>query len=114
MCRNEGTEESWVLSSHFLPGFDFSDQVRIAMETSIDNSVESLYPSEDYMITVPISIGVFVAVFTSLFLAVSYLPSITSTTLQLRTGVIPTLAEQKLNQYRAAVSRIHRSVLRYC
>ena len=97
-----------------LPGLDFLDQVRIAMETSIDNSVESLYPSEDYMITVPISIGVVVAVFTSLFLAVSYLPSITSTTLQLRTGVVPTLSEQKLNQYRAAVSRIHRNVLRYC
>ena len=73
------------------------------MEQSIDDSVESLYPNDDYMINIPLVIGVIIAILTSLFLAVSYLPSITSTTLQLRTGVIPTLSEEKLNQYRAAV-----------
>ena len=78
--------------------------IQQAMEESIDETVDSLYPNEEYMVTVPFYVGMVFAVMTSLFLAVNYLPSITSTTLQLRTGVIPTLSEMKLNQYRAAVS----------
>eukprot|EP00977_Amphora_coffeiformis_P018301 scaffold6378_cov176-Amphora_coffeaeformis.AAC.12 len=88
-------------------------QIEAAMQQGIDDSVDSLYPNERFMLTFPLTITVIVAVLTSLFLAVNYLPSITSTTLQLRSGVIPTLTEKKLNQYRAAVS-IHSPIRLRC
>lgn len=88
-------------------GLSFHDVYQVIYEGTqdvIDQSVNSLYPEEEYMLTIPFVIGTIVAVLTSTFLAVSYLPSITSTTLQLRTGVIPTLSDKELNKYRAAVS----------
>lgn len=59
------------------------NQIQAAMEQSIDHGVDSLYPNEKYMLTIPLTVTTIMAVITSLFLAVSYLPSITSTTLQL-------------------------------
>lgn len=75
---------------------------RDAVKQSVNHSVDSLYPAQLYMLTVPMIIGVAVAVIIALILAVSYLPSMTSTILQLRSGVIPTLHEETLEKYRKA------------
>jgi len=80
------------------------DQVRRAMESAVDSTVDSLYPDEEYMITIPVVAGIIVALIVSAFLALGYLPSVTATYIQLRTGVIPTLTDDLLHRYRAAVS----------
>jgi preprotein translocase subunit SecY len=46
------------------------------------------------------------AFFTSIYLATTFLPSITSTILQLRSGVIPTLRHKDFNKYRVAPDQV--------
>ena len=65
---------------------------------------EALLPSEGYMLTVPVAFGAIAAFLTAFFLALCYLPSVTSTTLKLRSGVMPTLHSSKLITYRKGVS----------
>ena len=79
------------------------NQFESAMIESVDDTVKSLYPSTVHMVTIPVVVGTAAAVLTSVFLAVNYLPSVTATTFQLRTGVIPTLGDPKLNVFRASV-----------
>lgn len=77
------------------------------IQNSLDESINSMYPKDSYMITLPLIVATIMALIVSTLLAVSYLPSITSTTLQLRSGVIPSLTDKELNKYRVAVSRLH-------
>lgn len=79
-------------------------QVQQAMESAVDSTVDSLYPDEEYMITIPFIFGLITALLTAASLALGYLPSVTATYIQLRTGVIPTLTDKLLHRYRAAVS----------
>jgi hypothetical protein len=76
------------------------DITRNALQQSVNQSVDSLYPSQLYMLTIPMTFAL--AVIVALSLAVSYLPSITSTILQLQSRVIPTLHEETLEKYRKA------------
>lgn len=78
-------------------------QVSAAMEDAVNSSVDSLYPEEEYMITIPIIFGTIAALLTSASLALGYLPSVSATYIKLRTGVIPTLTDDLLLRYRAAV-----------
>jgi hypothetical protein len=103
MPQQDGLTQLTFLKGAGLDADLLISQIERALQQSVDESVDSLYPSQEYMLTVPIAIGVAVAVLVSLYLAVSYLPSITATILQLRSGVIPTLSDKKLNSYRAAV-----------
>jgi hypothetical protein len=75
------------------------------MEDAVNSSVDSLYPQEEYMITIPIIFGTIAALLTSASLALGYLPSVAATYIKLRTGVIPTLTDDLLHRYRAAVRR---------
>jgi dolichyl-phosphate-mannose--protein O-mannosyl transferase len=52
------------------------------------------------------AIGTAVAFLTSIYLAVTFLPSITSTILQLRSGAIPTLHDKDFNKYRVAPDQV--------
>mmetsp|Transcript_18634 Transcript_18634/g.35444 ORF Transcript_18634/g.35444 Transcript_18634/m.35444 type:complete len:1067 (-) Transcript_18634:77-3277(-) len=61
---------------------------------------EALLPSEEYMLTVPVALGAIAAFLTAFLLALSYLPSVTSTTLKLRSGVLPTLNSSKIITYK--------------
>ena len=54
------------------------------------------------MITVPLVIGVIVAFVVALNLSVNYIPSVTSTILKLRSGLIPLVGNPLLRQYRSA------------
>ena len=71
-----------------------------ALQAAADASVDSLYPAQKYMVLIPCIIGCTVAFLTAVSLAITYIPSVMSTTLQLRSGVIRTLRNRRFNQYR--------------
>jgi hypothetical protein len=91
-------------------GFDsgtVTEIARQAMNAAAQSSIDSLYPAEPYMISIPIIVGSVVAFLTALSLAITYLPSVTATTLKLRSGVIPTFRDQKnFEQYRVASDQV--------
>jgi hypothetical protein len=81
---------------------DVLDSIRGQAASTLDAATSSLYPNELYMITVPMGFVIFFAVFTALQLAISYLPSVTTTIIQLRTGVVPSLGNSDFQKYRVA------------
>jgi hypothetical protein len=86
-------------------GFDvvaLQSTLQAALDDAAKTSVDSLYPSSDYMYAF---IGTAFAFLTSVYLAVTFLPSITSTILQLRSGVIPTLNTKDFNKFRVATNQ---------
>lgn len=89
-----------------VAGMDVSgilELLEVVLRGSLDATVNSLYPEEVWMLTIPLTVAMIVAVLCSSYLAAAYIPSITSTTLKLRTGVIPTLGDKMLDEYRVAV-----------
>ena len=76
--------------------------VHSQLEFFIQKAVQSLYPEKMYMVTVPLRIGMIVAVLAALRLAVLYLPGVTTTILELRSGVIPSLHSPAFQKYRVA------------
>jgi hypothetical protein len=70
------------------------------LQQAIQSSADSIYPAEKYMVTVPVILGMAIAVCFSLSLAVGYLPSMTSTILKARCGAIKTLHDRNFNTYR--------------
>jgi len=80
---------------------------REATNAAAQGAIDSLYPAEQYMITIPLVIGTIAAFLTALSLAVTYLPSATATTLKLRSGVIPTFrAPKDFQLYRYATDEV--------
>jgi hypothetical protein len=75
---------------------------RNMLQQSVDATIDSLYPSSKYMVTVPVGIAVFMATFCAFYLAVTYLASVTSTILKLRCGILPTLEKPDFARYRIA------------
>ena len=75
---------------------------RTSLQTATETSVENMYPSEPYMVVAPFAVGTVIAFITAVSLAVTYIPSVTSTTLKLRSGVIPSLHDAEFNRYRFA------------
>jgi len=76
--------------------------VEAQLEAAIYKAVESMYPEELWMITVPLQVGTVLAVLASLRLALLYLPGVTTTILELRAGVIPSLRSPTFQKYREA------------
>ena len=96
------------------------------IQGAIDHQVNNLYPSREFMIVIPLIIGVgepsrikgyyvsflfltFVAAaafFVSAFLAVSYMPSVATTVLQLRSGVIATFRDEGFDRYRTTPDKV--------
>ena len=76
--------------------------VQSQLQGVIDEATESLYPEEEYMLTIPLSVAVMVAISTALRLAMAYLPGVTTTILKLRAGVIPSLHSPDFEKYRVA------------
>jgi len=69
---------------------DIMNYVNATANAAIQNQIDSIFPSQQYMITIPIVMGTIAAFLTALSLAFTYLPSTTATILKLRSGVIPT------------------------
>lgn len=72
------------------------------VERATESAINSLYPSERYMLTVPIAIATVLSFLTTGYLAISYIPSVMYTTLKLRTGVIPSLRDPRFSKFRQA------------
>ena len=91
-------------------GLDIDSITQIAtqaIEAASQASINSLYPAEKYMVTIPLIVASIVAFITALSLALTYLPSVTSTTLKLRSGVIPTFrSAENFQQYRFASDQV--------
>lgn len=88
-----------------LSGFNtsaFETMVKSQLHNAVNESVDSLYPEEEYMLMVPLCIGVCVAVLAALRLVAMYLPGVTATILELRSGVIPSLHSPDFQKYREA------------
>lgn len=62
----------------------------------------SSLPSSHYRITTPLIVATFLAFLVALGLGIIYIPSTTSTTLQLRSGVIPTFRDANFFDMRVA------------
>jgi len=76
------------------------------IQGAVDQQVHNLYPAQKFMIMVPVIIGVVVAFLVSVYLAVSYMPSVATTVLQLRSGVIPTLRDEDFDGYRTSPDQV--------
>lgn len=90
-------------------GFDANRLVQTSQEYLIaaaEASVNSLYPTQKYMVKVPAILGTTIAFITAVSLAVTYIPSVTSTTLKLRSGVIPSLRSPGFCRYRFAADQV--------
>ena len=88
-----------------VTGFKFEEAVSHIegnLASAISSASESLYPEEMWMLTVPLGIGIVVAVVNSFMLFLSYLPSVTATIIELRTGSIPSLKDKSFQKYRVA------------
>mmetsp|Transcript_5580 Transcript_5580/g.11449 ORF Transcript_5580/g.11449 Transcript_5580/m.11449 type:complete len:245 (-) Transcript_5580:1192-1926(-) len=78
------------------------DEVHNGLAEVMDQTIDTFYPNTMRMVTTPVTLGAVTATLTTLYLAISYFPSVTSTVLQLRSGQIPLLRNKKLNVFRAA------------
>lgn len=90
-------------------GLDIESLIAVArtnLQSAAESSVDSLYPSEEWVVHTPVLIGTIVASLTALSLAVTYIPSVASTTLKLRSGVIPSLRDPEFNRYRVAADQV--------
>lgn len=86
-------------------GFDFEgfkNTTQAYLQAAATQAVNSLYPSSKYMVVAPMILAVLVAFLVSANLAVTFIPSITSTTLKLRGGIIPFKHSPEIQQYRVA------------
>jgi len=73
-----------------------------SLNAAASDLVMSLYPKENYTINIPLVVGVLIAFAVAVNLSVNFLPSVTSTILKLRCGVIPVQGSPFLQQYRAS------------
>jgi hypothetical protein len=86
-------------------GFDatyVSNVTNSALQEASYQLVDTLYPTQEYMVRIPLIIAVIVAFLTSVNLATSYIPSVTATVLKLRCGVIDSLHSRDMQLYRVA------------
>jgi hypothetical protein len=72
------------------------------VQLAANEAVESLYPASESMVMVPILIGVLAAVLAAIHLTIEFRPSVTSTILKLRCGLIPLRGSPNLRDYRVA------------
>ena len=73
---------------------------RNAIMDALTNYGESLIPEERWMVTVPLTISILVAFITAIRCSLLYIPSVTTTVIQLRTGVIPALGNPDFEKCR--------------
>jgi hypothetical protein len=96
---------SHVWALYMASGLDLNAMattVQNQLNAAAEKSIDQLYPAEKYMVVVPVAIGTAVAFTVAMYLALTYLPSVTTTFLQLRYGYIPTLHDKDFAFYRHA------------
>jgi len=80
--------------------------VRASLQQAAESSVDSIYPTAAYMVYIPFAVATCIAFITAVSLALTYIPSVTSTTLKLRYGLIPSLQDKEFNKYRVAADSV--------
>lgn len=80
-------------ASGILNAADMVKQVVSSARTVVNAAIrklsESVYPEEEYMVKIPLIVGTAVACLAGISLSMIYIPSVISTTLKFRSGVIP-------------------------
>lgn len=76
------------------------------LQEATDIAVDYLYPKEQYMISFPLVVGFVIAFVVAINLSLSFIPSVTSTILKLRCGVIPLNGNPLLIKYREAPEKV--------
>lgn len=107
--QNSFTDGLTMLGLLNASGFDATRLVNMSqdyLQQAAQASVDSLYPTQRYMVMVPAVVGTIVAFITALSLAVTYIPSVISTTLKLRSGVTPSLRDPNFARYRFAADMV--------
>lgn len=98
-------QSSLLQASGFNKTF-LEDAVRSSLHKAIDGTVRSLYPTDKYMVVVPMAIATCLSFLVAMYLAVTYIPSVTTTILKLRCGCIPTLRDKAFFKYRVAADLV--------
>ena len=93
---------SQLMETSGFPSTDLQVVIQSQLELFVNQTVKSMYPQEMYMVTLPLIIGMIVAVLAALRQAVFYLPGVTTTILELRSGAIPSLRSPNFQKYREA------------
>ena len=92
-----------LLNASGLDGESLMALSRTMLQESVDQTIDSLYPTHKYMVTIPMIVAVCMATLCALYLTLSYASSVTSTILKLRCGIIPSLADpEKFSRMRQA------------
>lgn len=94
-----------LLGSGFNQTF-LEETARSSLHGAMEASVRSLYPSEKYMVVVPLTLATIVSFVVAFYLSVTYIPSVIATILKLRCGVIPTLRDKEFFKYRVAPDQV--------
>lgn len=90
-------------------GFDqatLEDTTRFALQQATDDALNSMFPSQKYMVVVPVAAATIFAAVTALYLAVTYIPSTVTTILRMRSGAIDTLRDPRFHLYRKAPDQV--------
>lgn len=98
----DGLDQLGLLNASGFDANVLMETVREILQESANKTVESLYPSSRFMVTVPTAVAVVVATACALYLAITYVPSVTSTILKLRCGVLPSLERPDFARLRCA------------
>jgi hypothetical protein len=75
--------------------------------STAQNTIETLYPAEAYMVVAPLVVFTLVAFITALVISFMVIPSVTTTTLKLRTGIISLAKDPRIMPLRHATDRMH-------
>jgi hypothetical protein len=110
LAANSSTVAGYLNSSHQwalyqASGLDVNAMaytIQSYVNAAAEKSIDSLYPAEKYMVVIPMVIGTAVAFTVAMYLALTYLPSVTTCFLQLRCGYIPSLHDKDFAFYRHA------------
>lgn len=100
------SEQVALLTGSGLNADGLREVSRVALLRAASDAVTSLYPSDSRMIVIPMIVATLAAFLTATFLAATYIPSVTNTVHKLRCGVIPTLRDPRLKQYKVAPDQV--------
>lgn len=101
-----GVDAAWEVQAGLLERAgltmdDITNSSTLALATQSREAVQTLYPTEKYMIFTPLFLGTIAAFVTALTIALTLVPSMTTTVLKLRSGVMDLMRDPK--QVRAAI-----------
>jgi hypothetical protein len=102
LSEEDATTAYQLMEASGFNSVSMQKAVNAQLDYFVHEAIHSIYPTEEYMITVPLGIGMTVAVLAALRLTVLYLPGVTTTILELRSGVIPSLKSPHFEKYRVA------------